>query len=69
VQEPVLFARSVHRNIALGLEAADGTASEPTRAQVVAAAQSANAHDFIMALPQGAHLKIVSMFEDSLFVR
>ena len=32
--QPTLYARSVHRNICFGLEAADGAASEPTREQV-----------------------------------
>ena len=54
MQEPVLYARSVHRNIVFGLEVADGVADEPTRDDVIAAARSANAHDFIMDLPQGA---------------
>ncbi|HEY8287113.1 MAG TPA: ATP-binding cassette domain-containing protein, partial [Chloroflexota bacterium] len=45
-QEPVLFGLSVRENIAYGrLEA-----SEP---EIIAAAQAANAHQFIMELPDG----------------
>ncbi|HXT37010.1 MAG TPA: ABC transporter transmembrane domain-containing protein [Chloroflexota bacterium] len=45
-QEPVLFGLSVRENIAYGrLEA-----SEP---EIIAAAQAANAHQFIMELPEG----------------
>ena len=44
-QEPVLFATSIFDNIAAG---GDGI----TRDQVVAAAKLANAHDFIMGLPE-----------------
>jgi len=44
-QEPFLFDDTVRANIALGVEADEGA--------VVAAAKAANAHDFIMALPEG----------------
>lgn len=46
LQESVLFATSVRDNIAYGLAGATDEAIE-------AAARLANAHDFIMALPQG----------------
>lgn len=45
-QESVLFASSIRDNIAYGNPAAD-------EAMIVAAAQAANAHDFILAQPQG----------------
>ncbi|RKP14474.1 P-loop containing nucleoside triphosphate hydrolase protein [Piptocephalis cylindrospora] len=49
-QEPVLFGASIYQNIAWG--AASG-GQEPTREEVEEAAKSANAHDFISALPNG----------------
>ncbi|KAF7687658.1 ATP-binding cassette sub-family B member 9 [Silurus meridionalis] len=45
-QEPVLFARSVEKNIAYGLSSAPGEV-------VVAAAKKANAHDFVCSLSKG----------------
>ena len=55
VQEPVLFARSVRRNILYGLEAEDGVppGEVPSSEDVEEAARLANAHDFVMAMPQG----------------
>ena len=55
MQEPVLFARSVRRNILYGMEAEDGVPPEqvPSNADVERAASLANAHDFIAAMPQG----------------
>ncbi|CAI5473243.1 unnamed protein product [Closterium sp. Yama58-4] len=47
-QEPVLFAMSVRDNIAYGLPDAD-----VADADVIRAAKAANAHEFIMKLPQG----------------
>ncbi|CAI5460616.1 unnamed protein product [Closterium sp. Yama58-4] len=47
-QEPVLFAMSVRDNIAYGLPDAD-----VPEANVIRAAKAANAHEFIMKLPQG----------------
>lgn len=44
-QEPVLFARSLHDNIAYG--------RHMTRDQVIHAAKMANAHEFIIKQPQG----------------
>jgi ATP-binding cassette subfamily B protein len=45
-QEPILFATSIHENIRYGrLQATD--------AEVIAAAQAANAHDFISRFPEG----------------
>lgn len=54
-QEPVLYARSIKRNILFGLEAEDGIPIDelPTDADVEDAARLANAHDFISALPDG----------------
>ncbi len=45
-QETVLFADTVRQNVRFGQLNA-------TEAQIVAAAKAANAHDFIMSLPQG----------------
>jgi ATP-binding cassette subfamily B protein len=45
-QDPVIFATSAYENIAFGRVGA-------TRAEVMAAAEAAAAHDFIAALPQG----------------
>ena len=50
-QEPILFGLSIAENIALGV--ADRLASEVTRAEIEAAAKKANAHEFILALPDG----------------
>ena len=45
-QEPCLFSGSIAKNISLGFPSA-------TRAEIEAAAVSANAHDFIMSFPKG----------------
>ena len=47
-QEPTLFSGSVHDNIAAGMPG--GVA---TREQVIAAAKTANAHEFISMMPEG----------------
>jgi ATP-binding cassette subfamily B (MDR/TAP) protein 1 len=47
-QEPTLFSGSVHDNIAAGMPG--GIA---TREQVIAAAKTANAHEFIVRMPEG----------------
>eukprot|EP00887_Chlorella_sp_A99_P006350 scaffold3.g6350.t1 len=54
-QEPVLYARSVRRNIVYGLEAEDGVApgEVPGQEEIEEAARLANAHQFISALPDG----------------
>ena len=54
-QEPVLFGRSIRRNIILGLEKEDGLSENevPTQQQIEEAAKMANAHDFISSLPDG----------------
>ncbi|MEW5315495.1 MAG: hypothetical protein WDW38_006919 [Sanguina aurantia] len=52
-QEPILYARSIHRNILYGLEAEDGVSCPPSSAAVQEAAEQANAHDFIMGFPEG----------------
>ncbi len=44
-QEPVLFTGSIEENIRFGKQ-------DATDEEVIAAAKMANAHDFIMALPQ-----------------
>ena len=46
LQEPFLFFGTIAENIAYGLPGA-------TRAQIIAAARAAHAHDFILRLPQG----------------
>ncbi|CAL0301273.1 unnamed protein product [Lupinus luteus] len=45
-QEPILFNESIYSNIAYGKEGA-------TESEIVAAAQTANAHKFISSLPNG----------------
>ena len=54
-QEPVLYARSIRRNIIYGMEVEDGLAEHevPTQEMIENAARRANAHEFIMALPEG----------------
>jgi ABC-type multidrug transport system fused ATPase/permease subunit len=47
-QEPVLFAMSVAENIAYGLPNKDVSQEE-----IVEAAKAANAHDFVVGLPEG----------------
>ena len=47
-QEPVLFARSVRRNIALGLDETDLNQTD-----IETAARLANAHEFVSQLPEG----------------
>lgn len=51
-QEPFLFQGTVAYNIAFGQP-------EASREEIVAAAQAANAHDFIMRLPQGYDTEIL----------
>eukprot|EP00798_Chlamydomonas_sp_ICE-L_P013698 gene13698-19590_t len=51
-QEPVLYARSIRRNIMYGLEAADGMPVPPSQEEVEEAARQANAHDFISSFPE-----------------
>lgn len=50
-QEPLLFGRTVMENIAYGNPTA-------TRDEVMAAARAANAHDFILKLPDGYDTKL-----------
>lgn len=54
-QEPVLFHDTVYENIRKGLigSCRDGLAKDVEKQLIVEAAQKANAHDFITALPQG----------------
>lgn len=46
-QEPVLFAMTVSENIAYGLPNKDVSETE-----IIEAAKAANAHDFIVSLPE-----------------
>ncbi|GMN63161.1 hypothetical protein TIFTF001_032223 [Ficus carica] len=50
-QEPVLFATSIKENILFGKEGA-------SMEQVIIAAQAANAHDFIVKLPEGYETQV-----------
>lgn len=52
-QEPSLFERSIAENIAYGDNSRD-----VTMAEIIAAAKSANAHSFIMGLPNGYDTKM-----------
>ncbi|KAG2435284.1 hypothetical protein HXX76_007360 [Chlamydomonas incerta] len=52
-QEPVLYARSIRRNIIFGLEKEDGAAAPPSEEEIIEAAKQANAHDFITHFPEG----------------
>ena len=54
-QEPVLFSGTIADNIAYGVDRSVDTDTDPTTLQhrIEAAATQANAHDFIMAFPQG----------------
>lgn len=47
-QEPVLFSRTIAENIAY-------SRPDATEHDIITAAKAANAHDFILALPQGYH--------------
>ncbi|KKB33757.1 ABC transporter ATP-binding protein [Bacillus thermotolerans] len=51
LQDNILFSESVRTNILLGK-------SEATEEEVIAAAKAANAHDFILSLPQGYDTKV-----------
>ncbi|OKL35965.1 ABC transporter ATP-binding protein [Domibacillus mangrovi] len=51
LQDNILFSESVRENILLGRP-------DATKEDVVAAAKAANAHDFIMALPEGYETKV-----------
>jgi ABC-type multidrug transport system fused ATPase/permease subunit len=48
-QEPILFGRSIKRNIMFGLE---GTDLEPSDEEIERVAKLANAHDFIEKMPR-----------------
>lgn len=58
-QEPVLFATSIYENIAFGMLSDELVAAAPDPERpipvtvVIEAAKKANAHDFIMAFPDG----------------
>lgn len=53
-QEPVLFARSIKRNIIYGMEVEDGLLENevPNQDQIEEASKLANAHEFISLLPE-----------------
>src|SRR6185437_3751820 len=51
LQEPVLFPTTIAENIAYGMPQADQRA-------IIAAAEAANVHDFITALPQGYDTRV-----------
>ncbi|OMP68152.1 ABC transporter ATP-binding protein [Domibacillus epiphyticus] len=51
LQDNILFSESVRENILLGRP-------DATEEEVIAAAKAANAHDFIMALPNGYETKV-----------
>ena len=53
-QEPVLFAASIEENIVYGSENA-------TRGQVERAAKMANAHDFILRIPDGYKAQVTAL--------
>lgn len=59
-QEPVLFSETIFENIALGLGQSSFTASALDELQelVIKAAKTANAHEFISALPDGYQTRI-----------
>lgn len=59
-QEPVLFATSIKENILLGKE---GSSME----QVIIAAKAANAHDFIVKLPDGYETQVSKLLDSSLY--
>ena len=51
LQEPVLFSRSIAENIAYGR-------SRSAKSDIISAATAANAHDFIMKLPEGYETEV-----------
>ena len=51
-QEPVLFNDTIRANIAYGKQ------GDATEEEIVAAANAANAHDFISQLPQGYETQV-----------
>ncbi|POS75483.1 ABC transporter [Diaporthe helianthi] len=66
-QEPVLFRTTLFENISYGLvegkkgPSSIGSAAEWVRQRVIEAAKMANAHDFILTLPQGYETDVGSM--------
>ena len=59
-QEPVLFTGSIEENIRFGKP-------DATDDEVQAAAKMANAHEFIMALPEVCVILLLSLLDVSLF--
>jgi ABC-type multidrug transport system fused ATPase/permease subunit len=51
LQEPILFSGSIRENIAYGRP-------DASQEEIISAAKAANAHDFIMALPEGYESQI-----------
>lgn len=62
-QEPALFAATIAENILFGKEGA-------TMDQVIKAAEAANAHSFVQALPNGydTHVGLVGIQETAIFL-
>ena len=56
-QEPMLFNTTIFENIRYGLSE-EGSSEEELRSNVMKAAQNANAHDFILALPNGYETEV-----------
>lgn len=61
-QEPVLFATSIKENILMGRE-------ESPMELVISAAKAANAHDFIIKLPEGYETQVSHVFYTPLILR
>jgi ATP-binding cassette, subfamily B (MDR/TAP), member 1 len=58
-QEPILFSTTIFENIRYGLPGTENRIStEELNALVVTATRSANAHDFILALPNGYETEV-----------
>lgn len=60
-QEPALFATSIKENILFGNENA-------TEEEIVDAAKTCNAHNFISMLPQGYHTQVGEISSTAIFI-
>lgn len=58
-QEPILFSTSILENVMMGKEGA-------TRKEALAACVAANAHTFILGLPQGYDTQVIYLFTPSI---